>query len=335
MTDGARFRFVAGGQPAAAIGAVDLYAADLGATDGLLVSLGIAPLPPGAVALRSFGGVDEGIAARWSGTAASLFPHAGAAVLEGVRRWLLAAGLAPNEQTDPLALYPESGGIIEACALDAIGRAESALAIDTVLKHRDFWIRHGAGAPVPEADPLSQRRLDRLLTAPLVAVVGPPNIGKSSLTNALARRAVSVVADEPGTTRDHVGVTLDFGGLSVRWVDTPGAREDTGDAEEARALELARSVVRSAALVIDCADASTGAAPAGAVALVPSGALRVAVWTRADLNPRVDRGDSGRIRTSARTGEGLDQLAAAVREALVPRSVLECSERWRFHACLP
>ena len=58
-----------------------------------------------------------------------------------------------------------------------------------------------------------------------VALVGPPNVGKSSLLNALARRDAAIVSDEPGTTRDVIEIHLDLEGLPVTLTDTAGLRE--------------------------------------------------------------------------------------------------------------
>ena len=64
-----------------------------------------------------------------------------------------------------------------------------------------------------------------------VVIVGAPNAGKSSLLNALARRDVAIVSDEPGTTRDLVEVALDLDGVKVRVTDTAGIRDDAGKVE--------------------------------------------------------------------------------------------------------
>src|SRR6185295_6302296 len=58
-----------------------------------------------------------------------------------------------------------------------------------------------------------------------VAVIGSPNVGKSSLVNALARRDVAIVSETPGTTRDVIEVRLDLGGYPVVLADTAGLRE--------------------------------------------------------------------------------------------------------------
>jgi tRNA modification GTPase len=75
------------------------------------------------------------------------------------------------------------------------------------------------------------RRGERLREGFVVALVGPPNAGKSSLLNRLAQRDVAIVTAEPGTTRDVLEVALDLGGYPVRLLDTAGLREAAGLAE--------------------------------------------------------------------------------------------------------
>lgn len=77
-----------------------------------------------------------------------------------------------------------------------------------------------------------------------VLLMGPPNAGKSSLLNALARRDVAIVSTEPGTTRDLIEVSLDLGGNKVVLVDSAGLREDVGEVEQEgirRAMRRAES----------------------------------------------------------------------------------------------
>ncbi len=325
-TDRASFWLTTPPPPAAhggAIAAIDLMAPSSEVLQQAMLSLGLAPLAPGAVALRSLGGVDTGLVARWSGRDATLFPHAGAAVLAGVRAWLLGAGLTDGPAASPRTAYPEASDDIEACALDAIARADSPLAIDAVLLHAER--RRSGEAPVT---PERQRTLDHLLRAPVVVLVGAPNIGKSALTNAMARRAVSIVADEPGTTRDAVGVMLDLAGLRVRWIDAPGIRA-TGDAIEARAQANAQRIIAGADLLLLCADHLAPVPDLGAS--VSARALRVT--TRADL-ATTSRAGPGAVRTSALTGEGLGELAKAVRDALVPDEAITAPGAWRFHGAL-
>src|SRR5262245_63987021 len=77
-----------------------------------------------------------------------------------------------------------------------------------------------------------------------VVLAGAPNVGKSSLLNALARRDVAIVSDEPGTTRDVLEVKLELAGLPVVISDTAGIRTASGKVEEEgsrRALERQRA----------------------------------------------------------------------------------------------
>ena len=88
-----------------------------------------------------------------------------------------------------------------------------------------------------------------------VALVGPPNVGKSSLLNALAGRDAAIVTDVPGTTRDIVEVSLIVAGQAVVLADTAGLRE-AGDAIEAEGVRRARAWAETADLRIGVADLS-------------------------------------------------------------------------------
>ena len=146
-------------------------------------------------------------------------------------------------------------------------------------------------------------RGERLRDGIEVAIVGPPNVGKSSLLNRLARREAAIVSDEAGTTRDVLEVRLDIGGVPVTLADTAGLREAAGAIEREgvrRALERAeRADLR---LVV--------AAPeAGDFALARPGDIRL--LNKIDLGAEVPAGVIG---VSAATGAGLDLLEAALAE---------------------
>jgi tRNA modification GTPase len=141
-----------------------------------------------------------------------------------------------------------------------------------------------------------------------VVIAGAPNAGKSSLLNALARRDVAIVTDEPGTTRDLVHVALDLGGLKVVVTDTAGIREDAGKVE-AMGIERALESVREADLVLLLEDV---AAPAGLVVPASRGpALKVG--SKADLVEGAV-GAIGRydIAVSARSGAGVNELLTMI-----------------------
>lgn len=146
-------------------------------------------------------------------------------------------------------------------------------------------------------------RGERLRTGLAIAVIGAPNVGKSSLVNAIARREVAIVTPFPGTTRDVIEVALDLDGLPVTLLDTAGLRESE-DPIEREGIARARARAASAdirLLVVDDPE-SLPAEDAD-----PS-TLRV--LNKLDLYGH-DR-PAGLIGISATTGEGLDRLLAAL-----------------------
>jgi tRNA modification GTPase len=156
--------------------------------------------------------------------------------------------------------------------------------------------------------------LGRHLTTPWrVTVAGPPNVGKSSLVNALAGYQRSIVAPTPGTTRDVVTVTLAIDGWPVSVADTAGVRT-AAESLEAAGIRLAREAAAKADLCLWVLDASTEPvwpeAGAGALRLVVNKADLPAAWD-------MDRAE-GAVRVSAQTGEGLLELCAAIGRWLVP-----------------
>lgn len=296
-----------------------------GDVDGALRALSIKPVGVGEARLRWLAGVDEGIVARVAEGVVLLMPHAGAAVAKGLADAFARAGIAHGEVDDPRRLYPEAASLLEARMLCALSMAASPLAVDLLLDQPRRWAESG----VSEDDPAVLERsrvLNRLIDPPLVVAVGPANIGKSTLLNALAGSAVALVADEPGTTRDHVGVTLDAGGLVVRYVDTPGVRgeqENVGEIER-EASAIAAAMVERADLVLLCADPRVGGFPESAVA-AGQGVLRICL--RCDLGPAPEGTE---VAVCAPRGEGLEELVEAIRERLVPCGVLEDPGPWRF-----
>lgn len=148
---------------------------------------------------------------------------------------------------------------------------------------------------------------------PTVAIVGPPNVGKSTLANALFGRDRSITADVPGTTRDWVGEAADLDGLVVRLIDTPGVRV-TADAIEAQAIERSGDVIRAADLVVVAIDGSVTADAETAAVLARFPAALV-VRTKADRPRRCDvAGDA--IDVSATHAIGLDPLKQTLRRRL-------------------
>ncbi len=148
------------------------------------------------------------------------------------------------------------------------------------------------------------RRGERLREGLVFAIAGPPNVGKSSLMNALAGRDVAIVAATPGTTRDALEARVVLGGVPVTLVDTAGLRE-TADPIEAEGVRRARERAREADLVIAMATAGDRA---GALE-VKAGAAAIRVANKTDLGGAVP---AGAIGLSLRTGAGMAELRAAL-----------------------
>lgn len=163
-------------------------------------------------------------------------------------------------------------------------------------------------------DTLNDRhRGERLREGLQVAVVGPPNAGKSSLVNRLARRDAAIVSDTAGTTRDVIEVHLDLGGYPLVLADTAGLR-DTGDAIEAEGVRRARARLEDADLVLVVRDGTPGQSSTDPVP-ERRGPDTLRVWTRGDLyaegsRPRAAAPDD--LVVSCLTGAGFAGLETAL-----------------------
>jgi GTPase len=96
---------------------------------------------------------------------------------------------------------------------------------------------------------------------PVVAIVGRPNVGKSTLFNRLIGERLAIVEDVPGTTRDRVYATADWNGRDFRMVDTGGLELDPGTSIEARVQDQARVAMEEADVILFVVDAAAGLAP--------------------------------------------------------------------------
>lgn len=150
------------------------------------------------------------------------------------------------------------------------------------------------------------RKGERLRDGVEVAIVGPPNAGKSSLLNRLAGREAAIVSEEAGTTRDVLEVRLDIAGVPVTLADTAGLREAANAIErEGVRRALARAEAADLRLVLVAPGAG------GDFSLAREGDIRVV--NKLDLDAEVPKGAIG---ISALTGQGLDALEAALREKI-------------------
>ncbi|WP_309718549.1 tRNA uridine-5-carboxymethylaminomethyl(34) synthesis GTPase MnmE [Armatimonas sp.] len=157
---------------------------------------------------------------------------------------------------------------------------------------------------------LEGARYGRKLTEGItVALTGEPNVGKSSLLNALAGAERAIVTEIPGTTRDILAEELVLAGVPVRLLDTAGLRE-TDDVVEKIGVERAQAAAATADVIIVVLDATR---PAPMPTALPAGNVVVAI-NKSDLATpqRESFGTVPVISVSAKTGAGLLELAQAV-----------------------
>jgi tRNA modification GTPase len=149
---------------------------------------------------------------------------------------------------------------------------------------------------------------ERLHHGALTVIAGPPNVGKSSLFNALLGRERAIVTELPGTTRDAVEAQAVIEGFPFRLVDTAGLR-DGADRVEQMGIEVSRRYLADADLVLYC-DVAESRSPAGSAERDRFlGGLTVpVVMVRTKADRRGDRSVASPLPVSSMTGEGLDEL---------------------------
>ncbi len=154
----------------------------------------------------------------------------------------------------------------------------------------------------------------------LVVLAGAPNVGKSSLFNALLGENRAIVTEIPGTTRDAIEAVIDTPAIPLRLVDTAGFR-DALDPVERLGVEVSESYVSRAAVVVGCVDSTASASELAAALNGRTTAPLVVAVTKADLIARTP-GDlealgnqlhaAAVVEVSAETGRGLHELLSEV-----------------------
>ena len=183
--------------------------------------------------------------------------------------------------------------------------------------------RESAALETEMAAHLAEARCgERLRAGVQMAILGPPNVGKSSLLNLLARRDAAIVSASAGTTRDVIEVHLDLGGYPLCVADTAGLRAG-GGAVEREGVRRARRRAALADIKLALFDATDWPAVDAETAALVDGDT-VVIINKADLAapaPPLEVGGRPALTVSVRTGDGVDALMARLEEAVMERCV--------------
>lgn len=158
------------------------------------------------------------------------------------------------------------------------------------------------------------------------AIVGRPNVGKSSLLNALLRVERAIVAPQPGTTRDTLEETLNLNGIPLVLIDTAGIRREIEGEVEGLGIERSRRALAQADLAVLVVDASAPLEESDReIAELIGGKPALVAINKTDLPTQVDAANllpaAPRIEISALTGEGLHALEGAIEQAVFSGTV--------------
>lgn len=154
---------------------------------------------------------------------------------------------------------------------------------------------------------------ERLRDGFVVAIIGAPNAGKSSLVNTLAKRDVAIVTPIAGTTRDVLEVQLNLGGYPVIMMDTAGLRETT-DTIEAIGIARAKDRAEQADVVVAL---FSGLQPKDAETLGQINDETVVIYTKSDLGAHHDDA----LNISTHTGENIDKLIEIITQKISDKTI--------------
>jgi tRNA modification GTPase len=270
---------------------------------------------------------EEVVVCRRSSDRIELHCHGGPVAVRVVMEALVGAGCRAvswaawgrGEETDRL----------RAEAREALARAATLPAAAILLDQHAGALRRGIErilAELADADLqattaslqaiLRYARLGLHLVDPWrVVIAGPPNVGKTTLLNALVGYRRGIVHDQPGTTRDVVTAITALGGWPVELADTAGLQAST-DAVEAAGIELANEQLRSADAVVLVFDVSRTSSPIDR-RLAESWPDAIRVANKCDL-PCSRSVASGALCVSGLTGEGIGLLATSIADHIAP-----------------
>jgi tRNA modification GTPase len=276
-------------------------------------------------------GIDDvivGLALRPT-SAVDICCHGGVRIVERILQALQEAG-APLSSTDPTDEFWPTGSLIEKEALESLPNAKTERAVRFLARQRAQLpeaLLRAASPPGKEREPVINRLLERclegfdaakrLVEGVTIAIVGPPNSGKSTLFNRLAARQAALVSDLAGTTRDWVSASCDIAGFPVELLDTAGDRA-TSDVLESLAIATGREQACRAALILLVVDGSDTSIqemrPWLKASRTAGGSSTILVMNKMDRPQRLsikellEENSQPMARLSATTGEGEDAL---------------------------
>lgn len=230
---------------------------------------------------------------------------------------------AQNELAQKNALAQSEGQLSQRIDRIRAGLLHAAAAMQVAIDYPDEELEDMSAEQILAAIDTAAGGIDRLtgLAASRgkiirdgikTAIIGRPNVGKSSLLNCLALEERAIVTDVAGTTRDTIEESVELGGIMLRLCDTAGIR-DTGDKIEQLGVERSLRSMESADLVLLVLDAQTGLMPEDRDLLdKTAGMRRIILINKTDAAAPFPLDDA--IAVSAKDGSGTDLLCARVRE---------------------
>jgi len=299
--------------------------------DGVFAARGgraVAGLMDGAIAVGRWGGAggEEVVVVRHVAERLEVHCHGGLAAAAAIVASLVGRGARETGWREWLVDVEHDAGPVGVEAREALPRAGGPKAARILCRQLagvlDTEVTRIAGLVAAGEMDAARAAVERLLRASRVGlrltrpwrvvVAGNVNAGKSSLVNALAGHARTLVSPLPGTTRDLVETRIVLDGWEVDLIDTAGLRERPAGTVEAEGIARAVATVATADLVLRVVPATEEQVPPTV------GPRELLVLSKADLAPPVRDAANGPIRTSAATGAGIDELARRIVAAVVP-----------------
>jgi len=294
--------------------------------------------------------LDDILIARISDDAFDLNLHGGDWIVRSVIELFVRQGFAVTTE------LPDAGdSMLRREILAHLPRASTEAGVRLLLAQESLWDNIKARVDTENVSSVLRdalygpATLRRLLNPPRVAIVGPANVGKSTLANQLFGTERSITADVPGTTRDWVGELANVSGLPVMLVDTPGIRPTSDEIEHA-AIRASGKQIEQADLIVLVVDATRtlveqSESIAALAPLLPLhdfdelaevraegsrvvlggrvGEGAIIVVNKSDQPPADGIESVDGIRTVATTGQGVEQLRNAVVKHFCGNSTLQ------------